>query len=211
VKTTLARVQAATGLAFFAFAAVHFANTMLAAVSREAYDAYQAHARAIYQNPLVEIALFATLFIHIGAGVLSARARRGTPPAGGLDRWHRYTGRALAIVILGHVAATRGPSLLAGVHPGFLGIAYTIGKWPVISYPYFAALIACGILHAGIGAWKALRSVPVPRVVAAALVTTIAACWLGILGLGGRLYSIDDPGHSRFAVLLEGLLSHSQK
>jgi len=232
-KTTLARVQAASGLAFFAFASVHFVNTMLAAVSRELYDGFQSRARILYQHPIVEIALFATLFVHIATGVLSARrfpvvSSSGEGRDGGEQpshRWHRYAGRALAIVILGHVAATRGPSLLAGVHPGFIGIAYTIMKWPAVSYPYFAALIACGIFHGGYGAWKAVgtlqgkgEAAPLPKspfagraILVVALVLAVGLSWLGILGLGGRLYAIEDPGRSRFAVLVEGLLSHSEK
>lgn len=210
---TLSRVQAISGLAFFVFAAGHFANTMVAAIGADVYDGFQARARALYQFPVIEIGLFLALTVHIVAAVLAARARRGQPRATGADRIHRYAGRILALAIVGHVVCTRGPSLLADVTPGFSGIAYTIVQLPAVSYPYFALLIACGLLHAGYGAWKAVRTLTdrpaaaPPRALTLALVAAIGVSWLGILGLGGRLYAIDDPANSKFAALVQRLLS----
>lgn len=51
------RVQAASGLVFLAFASLHVANQWLALAGPEAYDGFQRSARAVYQNPLVEVAL----------------------------------------------------------------------------------------------------------------------------------------------------------
>lgn len=212
---TVAGVQAISGLAFFVFAAGHFVNTMAAALGADAYDGFQARARVLYQSPIIEIGLFAALTVHIVAAVLAMRARRGQPRATGAGRVHRYAGRILALAIVGHVACTRGPSLLADVYPGFSGIAYTIIQLPAVSYPYFALLIACGILHAGYGAWKAVgalagrSAVAPPRALTIALVAGIGLSWLGILGLGGRLYAIEDPANGRFAALVQRLLSGS--
>lgn len=212
----IGRAQAVSGLVFLVFAAAHFANTMLAAFSAELYDAFQARARALYQVPVIEVGLLLALAVHVVAGVAAMRARRGQPPATGADRLHRHAGRFLGIAILGHVACTRGPSLLAGVHPEFAGIAYTITRLPAVSYPYFALLIACGVWHAGHGARKAVHAItgraeraPRSRVWAAGLGLGIALAWLGILGLGGRLYPIRDPAHSRFAALVERWIPRS--
>ena len=89
-------------------------------------------------------------------------------------------------------------------------------RLPAVSYPYFALLIGCGILHAGYGAWKAVRArggqaviASPPRALTAALVAGIALAWLGILGLGGRLYAIRNPGQGRFAALVERYLPRS--
>jgi succinate dehydrogenase/fumarate reductase cytochrome b subunit len=206
----LGRAQAISGLVFLVFAAAHFANTAAAAFSAELYDRFQARARALYQYPVIELGLLIALAVHVAAGVATMRASRGQPHATGADRLHRYAGRILGLAILGHVAVTRGPSLLADVHPGFAGIAYSIVRLPAVSYPYFALLIGCGILHAGYGAWKAVRALggraviaSPPRALMAALVAGIALAWLGILGLGGELYAIPDPGQGQFAGLVE--------
>lgn len=51
------RAQAASGLAFGVFAAVHLVNQWLAPLGPETYDGFQTAARAVYQQPVVEIGL----------------------------------------------------------------------------------------------------------------------------------------------------------
>jgi hypothetical protein len=59
-------VQAASGLAFGAFTALHLVNQWLAPLGPEAYDGYQAAARAVYQQP-AGYALLAVSFGHVVA------------------------------------------------------------------------------------------------------------------------------------------------
>lgn len=81
-----ARIQAASGLAFGLFTAVHLVNQWLAPFGPEAYDGFQAAARAVYQQPAVELALVALpLLVHVVAGVAACAcaACAGAAAAGG--------------------------------------------------------------------------------------------------------------------------------
>lgn len=207
----LPRVQAASGLAIALFVAPHLLNTMLAAVSGELYDAFQLRARAVYQHPIAEVSLLLALIIHITTSALRARSRKGRPAA----RLPRYAGWFLAAVIFGHIAFTRGPSLLAGVHPGFLGVAYAVQKFPALSYPYFAALILALCVHGVRGVQVAiavLRGRPSAPSSAQRLGSYVATGalvmlgWLGILGFGARLYRTPDPERGDFAKLVRPYL-----
>jgi len=205
----LQRVQAATGLAFGLFALPHLFNTMLAAVGGDLYDAFQTRARAVYQHPIVELALISTLVVHIAAGILRARSQTLRPQSG---RGPRYAGWFLATVIFGHIAFTRGPSLLAGVHPGFLGVAFAVQKFPGMSYPYFALLIVALSVHGArgaqiaLGVWSGRTNLSLLRAYTVASVV-IALGFLGLLGLGGQLYTTADPEHSGFAELIRPYLN----
>jgi succinate dehydrogenase/fumarate reductase cytochrome b subunit len=155
----LLRVQAVSGLVFLAFVLVHDVNTMAAVAGEQAYDGYQASARSVYQWPGVELLLvFAPLLVHVVAGVLRLKAngfRRGG--ASLRQRLHRYTGWFLLAVIVGHVVAVRGASLLFDVFPGFAGLSFSIWWVPWMFYPYYLLLGWCGWFHGLNGLCIALR------------------------------------------------------
>ena len=155
---TLARVQAASGLVFAVFLTLHLVNTALAAFGPAPYDAAQRSLRRLYQGYLPETVLTVALALHIGAGVTRARRRRGHGrPATRRVRVHRWAGWFLALVIVGHVAATRGVDLLFGAAPGFEGVAYVTQRFPLFFVPYYTALALCGLYHLTHGGGVALR------------------------------------------------------
>jgi hypothetical protein len=47
--------------------------------------------------------------------------------------------------------------------------------------------------------------------VAAAVIVGIAVAWMGVLGLGGKLYAIRDPARSAFAALVERIIARESK
>lgn len=207
------RAQALSGLLFGAFVALHLANTMLAAFSAEAYDAFQGAVRPFYQLPLVEGGLLlVALLVHVAAALRrvwrdGVRGRGGSLRA----RLHRTTGYFLLLVIFGHISATRGPSLLGDVVLEAAGVSFSMWILPGVFYPYYTALSLAGLYHGANGALLAAARlrlhVParlrggagfwVPVGVAAALAV------LGVLGLGGQLYAIPDPADNAFARMWE--------
>lgn len=205
----LLRIQAISGSVFLAFTLVHLANTGIASLGLEAYDGFQSVARLAYQNPLVEVGLLLVpLAVHSGAAIVRLRRdgfrRRNTRLRA---RLHRGTGYFLLLFIWGHVAATRGPSILAGVDLGFAGVSYTFAWLPVWFYPYYTTLALCGLYHGVNGALlaasifglrvpEALRYGPgfwVPWLAAAAGIV------IGIAALGGNLFAIPDPMSGEYA------------
>ena len=146
----LRAAQALTGTIFAGFLFLHLFNQMLAARGAATYDAVQGTLRAGYQTPLVEVGLVLTpLVLHAGLAVRSMWRRRGSsaPAPTGLARVHRWSGRVLLLFFVGHVLATRLPSLLADAAPGFAGVAFTF-KWvPLWFWPYYPTLALAGWFH----------------------------------------------------------------
>lgn len=207
----LMRIQAISGLVFAIFLSLHLLNVMVSAVGPGLYDALQVRIRPIYQSPLVEVGvLLAALVIHMVAGITRLRRRPRSRGLGKLPlrtRLHRLSAYFLLVFVLGHVAATRLPSLLDGVWLGFAGLSFSMVWLPGWFYPYYVALGLCGLYHGSYGTYLSLRSLGVrlpsiarlgarayvPLAIAALLVV------LGVLSFGGILYPIEDPRQSAFA------------
>jgi len=211
----LARVQAWSGVLLAPFLLAHLVNQALGALGAPSYDASQRLLRAAYQSPPVEIALvLGPLLVHAGAAVVRMVRRRGRKaPATWRTRLHRLSGLYLLVFFAGHVAATRGASLLYGVYPEFAGVAFTLRWVPAYFWPYYLGLALAGLFHlvsglgiglpaVGIRAATALRS---PRVVGAVCACGGVALVLGLLGLGGALFDVGRPEGSPYARLLERL------
>ncbi|MGE0621208.1 MAG: hypothetical protein AB7I04_13605 [Pseudomonadales bacterium] len=201
----LKQIQAATGLVFAVFLALHLANTWLASLGPGAYDGVQGTLRAFYQFAPFEALLLAALAVHAISGVL----RIVIEPKRSLStraRLHRYAGFFLMIVIGGHILAVRGASWFYDVYPGFEGLAFSVAAVPGYFYPYYFLLAVAGLYHglngAGIAASRlgrpmALATGTLGRVTAAGAVLTVLA--LG--GFGGWFYDVGDVRSSGFAVL----------
>lgn len=209
------RWQAISGLVFAMFLSLHLLNVMASVFGPDLYDAFQVQIRPIYQYPLIELGvLLAALLVHIGAGVIRIRQRPPSRP--GTPRWsklplrtrlHRGSAYFLLLVIFGHIAATRLPTLIGGFWLGFAGVAYAMVALPAVFYPYYLLLAVCGFYHGGYGTYLALRTLGVrlPSVaqlrwrVWAPLALGVVLLVLGVLSFGGLLYPIEDPNDSEFA------------
>jgi succinate dehydrogenase/fumarate reductase cytochrome b subunit len=209
------QVQAASGLAFGVFAAVHLANQWLAPLGAEAYDGVQAAARAVYQHPAVEIAgVGLPLLVHVVAGLRRMRLRGLSGRRGGWRmRLHRLTGYFLLLVIFGHVAAVRGPSLVYGFFPGFAGISFSLAWVPGYFYAYYTLFGASALYHGINGTllalhalgWRRDTSIPGGRLgLWAPVGVGSALVLLALLAFGGRLFPIADPAQSRYAEMWRG-------
>lgn len=213
----LARVQAVSGLLFSLFALTHLTNTALAVVGADLYNGFQTAARSVYQSPLLEIALIATLVVHIVSGILRMRGRVGSKAKPPLRlRLHRYAAYYLAIFIFGHIAATRLPALLADAPPFFAGVSFSMHFAPWWFYPYYGLLGIAGLYHAfygipvalgviGIRTPQFMRRGPgfwVPVTAGAGVI--VAA----LLAFGGFLYEIDDPFDNDFARAYEAATAY---
>lgn len=207
-KLKLAKIQAISGLLFSLFALVHLSNTALAVVGPDVYDAFQSAVRGVYQRPVLELLIVATLVVHIVSGILRMRGRRGSKAKPPLRlRLHRYAAYYLALFVFGHMAATRLPAILADAPPFFGGVSFSLHYMPWWFYPYYALLGIAGFYHlfygvpaalgaVGVRAPQAIRRGPgfwVPVCAGAAVIVT------ALLGFGGFLYEIDDPFDNDFA------------
>lgn len=198
-------VQAGSGVFVFVFLAVHLANTYLAALGAQPYNAVQSTVRMVYQWWPVEITLLAAIVVHAAAGlwrIFKEPARLLTLRS----RLHRYAGFFLLLVIVGHVIAVRGVSFWFGVHPEFVGLAFSMQYLPQVFYPYYFLLAVAGFYHglngfsiaAGrLGMRLPLRAGTLAWAGAAAVVLTVFA----LLGMGGVLFDVGSPEDSPIARL----------
>ena len=204
----LARLQAVSGLLFSLFVLVHLSNTALAVLGPNLYNRFQSAVRGVYQWPVLELALVATLLVHVVSGVFRMRARRDSKAKPPLRlRLHRYAAYYLAVFVFGHMAATRLPALLADAPPFFEGVSFSLHFMPWWFYPYYGLLGIAGLYHFfygvpvalgvfGIRAPQAIRRGPGFWIPVSAGATMIA---LALLGFGGVLYEIGDPFDNDFA------------
>lgn len=175
----LLKVQVVSGLVFSAFAFLHLTNTMLGSLGPETYDGVQRTLQRGYQAPVLEVVLVVLpLLVHLVAGVIRVAKRLRAPaPVSWRARLHRYTGRFLALFIVGHVIATRLPSLMKGAFPGFDGVAFTFQWMPAYFWPYYTVLALSGWFHlvsglstaAGVLGLRPLAQLGRPRVFAGAV------------------------------------------
>ena len=206
----LASVQAATGLIFGAFVALHLLNTWLAAFGAETYDGVQRALRAAYQLPPLEVLILGALLVHLGIGLY--RVWQSPRPAAQRARWHRYAGLFLVVFIGGHILAVRGSSWLFDVYPGFEGLAFTLQAVPGYFYPYYFLLALAGLYHGLNGATIALARLRGSTVLALSTLkhATVVGAALTVVALGGLSgiwTHLDDPQDSAFAQLAHAVLA----
>jgi succinate dehydrogenase/fumarate reductase cytochrome b subunit len=211
MRDRLIKLQAISGLIFFAFVGVHLMNTWAAAGGAELYDGLQGLAQFLYQAWVVEALILTALGVHVACGIARMKQRRAPTP-GRRARWHRYAGIFLMVVVAGHIAAVRGPSWFLDVYPGFAGVSFSLAFAPAFFYPYYFVLGVAGFYHGVNGAlvaagrlgWPAAglaRRLPVATAVAALLMVVALASFGGFVG------AIDDPFDNDFARLGMGMLN----
>lgn len=207
------RAQVLSGAVFAAFLFIHLVNQMLAVLGATPYDGAQQAMRRAYQAPVLELALvFVPLAVHLITAIarMVKRPKQDVATLSWRVRLHRYSGRFLLLVIVGHVVATRGASLLYGVFPGFHGLAFTFQWVPAYFWPYYLLLAVCGWYHLVHGLSMAgamfklpgvalLQRPPVFRAVVGAGAIALVA---GVLALGGVLADVGNPTASEYARLV---------
>lgn len=207
------RAQVMSGAVFTLFLFVHLLNQMLAVLGAETYDGTQQGMRRAYQAPALELGLvIVPLLVHLTTAIVRMvnRPKQNVSTLSWRVRLHRYSGRFLLLVIVGHVVATRGASLLYGVFPGFHGVAFTFQWVPAYFWPYYLLLALGGWYHLvhGLSMAAAVLKLPGANLLQQPLVFRVLvaagalALIVGVLGLGGVLADVGDPSSSEYARLV---------
>lgn len=216
VERGLMRLQAGSGALFAVFLLAHLVNQMVAAAGPAAYDGVQAELRAVYQVPAIEVALVgAPLVVHAATSVLRVlrRRRRGQTAAPAVrTRLQRWSAAVLLLLIVGHVVATRGTSLVYAVFPGFEAIAFTMVWQPAWFIPYYAVFAVAALYHALHGLTLALPRLGLraargaSRLVPAIVGVGAALLLLGVAGFAGAFEAVRERAIAGdYAALLERL------
>jgi len=217
----LARTQAASGLVFAVFLAMHLVTALASLGGLAAYDHTLAIVRFYYRLPLVEIVgVVGAALVHIGSGVWRIARRRRDDKARGHAtrvplalRLHRWAGWYMMAAFVGHVTATRAPSLFFGMQPNAAFLTTSLVTAPWFFYPYYALFAFSGGVHLLHGVQNAPRVLGarmpgVPRRALPWLGALWAAAALGIvLALGGVLYHVAPEHLAPWKALLQRLLS----
>lgn len=209
------KVQAVSGAVFSLFLFVHLVNQALAMLGASGYDGAQLSMRRLYQAPVLELALVAVpLVVHVVSALAQlVRRPKASSPLSWRVRLHRYSGRFLLLVIVGHVVATRGASLVYATFPGFHGVAFTFQWVPAYFWPYYTLLALCGWYHLVHGLstagavlrWPGSALLQRPVVFKSVVGVGAVALVLGVLALGGVLADVGAPAASEYARLVLSL------
>jgi len=162
-ETQLIKLQAGSGLIFSSFLGIHLANSFIANLGPLGYDEIKRLLRLYYQNPVIEIGLFSSLFVHqIVSGIRIYRRlkqKKNHPKHDHITALdiHRYAGLVIGTVVLVHVFFTRIPHLIFKDDSDFTLITFTLKTWPYFFYPYYIVFSISGLYHLMYGFFKALR------------------------------------------------------
>jgi succinate dehydrogenase/fumarate reductase cytochrome b subunit len=193
------RVQSGTALAFSAFLAPHILNTAYAATGATAYDDLQRALRRVYQHPVFETLLLASLVGHLASGYLKNRAERnryGRVPSRTGPSWkkrmHTWTGYFLGVFVWAHVFQTR----LQAFKPEFAGLA-AMATTEVPFVPFMTVALFCGVFHMAVGFPVALRGVLGKKSAVWSFKTSLllaavgfGAGLVGLAAMAGKLYPL---------------------
>jgi succinate dehydrogenase/fumarate reductase cytochrome b subunit len=205
------RIQALSGVTFSTFLLLHLVNQALATLGSARYDSVQGVLTKGYQFLPVELVVVTgSLLVHMTAAVRGMWRRRGASPPAHLSwrvRLHRYSGRFLLVVVLGHFAATRGTGLLFGTPPHFAGVAWTFQWTPLYFWPYYTLLGWCGWYHLvhGLSTSGALLNLKWlswlsrPTTFKVTVGAGLVAITLGVLSFGGVFFDVGTPWESPYA------------
>lgn len=212
------RIQAASGLVFSLFLALHLVNTMSASGGEATYNAFQDGARRFYQTALFEVLLVATpLVTHLTASIVRIVRRRRSGRAGKpalRTRLHRYTGWFLLVVIAGHAGATRIVPLATATQVRFGDLNFTTVLYGVAFSIYYLSLGLCGTYHLlngltiatrvfGLQLPDGLAKGPGFWIPAGGLMVAVA---FGVASFSGWIFPIDPEVWGDSSAWLAGLL-----
>lgn len=207
--------QIGSAIVFLPFLLIHLSNAVLGIFGPDTYNQFQIAAQQVYQIPLIEcLFVLGPLLIHMVSGLallLINRHRTSRRPL--RRRLHTWAGLFLALVILGHVIATRGLPWAYDFHAEFAGVAFSLWWMPWYFYPYYFLLFMAGTYHSlnGISvlmhrlfSWSFLasqRRMQVTMVFAAIMICS------ALLSFGGNLRDDPDPRDNDFAHLYQTLFN----
>lgn len=199
------KTQAASGVLFAIFVAVHLLNTAMAAFGLTAYDSFQEAVRGIYQAFVIEVILLSALVVHVLCGITRMYQERGRV-LNARAKSHRYAGVFLLVVIGGHIMAVRGPSWFYGIYPGFEGLAFSIDFAPYYFFPYYFLLGVAGFYHGLNGLSMALPRLGLRFPLETPLLLRTSGVYAlimfaALLGFAGVWTDVGAPYESEFAKL----------
>eukprot|EP00029_Vermamoeba_vermiformis_P008247 TRINITY_DN379_c0_g2_i1.p1 TRINITY_DN379_c0_g2~~TRINITY_DN379_c0_g2_i1.p1 ORF type:complete len:252 (-),score=36.67 TRINITY_DN379_c0_g2_i1:58-813(-) len=158
------KIQALSGAFFGLFAVVHLLNHAVAHLGVETYTNVQHKLRTVYQNPIVEALIFASLGVHMLSNtiLITRRWKREADPKAVRSltlsqKLQRWSGYFLATVIFGHIFATRFQQTLFNpeLDGDFALATYTLVYNGAFFFPYYFLLGSLSLFHSSYGFLKA--------------------------------------------------------
>jgi succinate dehydrogenase/fumarate reductase cytochrome b subunit len=216
----LARTQAISGLVFAVFLIMHLATAASSMGGEAAYNGVLSIVRSYYRFPVIEVAgVIGAALTHIVSGIWRlVRRRRDKHAKSALVplrlRIHRYTGYYMTAAFVGHVVATRAPSLIYGEQPNFAFLEFSLTSVPWFFYPYYALFAFSGGYHVVHGVFAALKVLGArwssvrPR---SPIFWGFAAIWSGValaivLSFGGVIVTADRSHLAQWEAFAERVL-----
>ena len=150
LSTKLRQVQAVTGLIIAVFTSAHLVNHFGMHFGLETHKLLFRKFRRIYTNPIVEMALLVSIFVHSAVAIYKYNG----VPKDWSKRLFQASGAYLLLTMPGHITATRYFGPLAGMAEYDITYAAMAARlFPLGFVPYYAIMAASGAIHmlGGIG------------------------------------------------------------
>jgi hypothetical protein len=163
-RGTWLKIQALSGAFFGLFAVVHLFNQAVAHLGVETYTNVQHKLRTVYQNPILEPLIFASLGVHMLANtiIIIRRWRRESDPKAVRSltlsqKIQRWCGYLMAFLIVGHVFQTRFQQTFFDpkLDGDFALITYSLVYTGDVFYAYYFLFGSLGLFHLSYGLLKA--------------------------------------------------------
>eukprot|EP00294_Goniomonas_avonlea_P006414 CAMPEP_0114544080 /NCGR_PEP_ID=MMETSP0114-20121206/2689_1 /TAXON_ID=31324 /ORGANISM="Goniomonas sp, Strain m" /LENGTH=243 /DNA_ID=CAMNT_0001728443 /DNA_START=79 /DNA_END=807 /DNA_ORIENTATION=- len=216
---TLSLTQAISGSAFGCFLLPHLANHWSFHLGLATNSRILSLFRLGYQNRFVEPALFTSLGVHMGAGLLRVwqRVQNKDVDIKQVLQWvskeirlvlsldvlalHKWSGYYLTLFTVAHAYFSRAPPLAHAESPiDSTYVTLTMQLWPYLFTPYYGLLAAAGSVHFVTGSTKAskilfpraslLRPVLRPPVTRRLALCFAALSVSSVLAMGGFYFGV---------------------
>jgi adenylate cyclase len=147
------RLRLWSGLVIALFVTMHLLNHAFGVLSLEAMDEARPYLTAVWWNPVLVAALYASLAAHFGLALLSLYRRRSLrmPRAEALQLG---AGLMIPLLLAGHVMSTRGANALTGLDPTYQYVMLQLwsNDWLRIKQPLLILIVWTHVL-VGLHMW----------------------------------------------------------
>lgn len=149
---TVRRAHRASSLPLGIFGFLHLGNHWFAPWGPAPHLRVQAVLRWLYQNPVMEPVVLASVVVQAVTGValwIQTRPRPGVVQPT-FRRWRRWSGAYLAFFLVAHTSAALVQRLVVGPDSNFYWAAAVL-RWPIALWfvPYYCLAIVSFFVHVG--------------------------------------------------------------
>jgi len=150
----LAFAHGLSGAVIITFAVFHLANHLTGVLGGEAHMAVMRHLRTVYRQPVVEIALMASVLFQVASGSVLLSRRTRLPAAGWIEVLQNASGAYLLLFFASHISAVLRTRYLQHTDTNWVWLTadnLLTDSWSVRLVPYYFIGVLMLAVHGACG------------------------------------------------------------